>query len=502
MENQDFAILVNTTHKNSALCQLIESTWGKHVQNLFFLTDASSWKRNYIKVTDDDTYSSHMAKTFGAIQYAYDNLRHLNWFFFVCDDRYVFVDNLIKSLASLDYRSNAVYGQLENTWPRDPDLFYPLGGAGILFTRLSLEAFCRSNYSDTHNIYQYEYSDVAIGAICHSINIKLMNISGYFSQPPGFYNISEPQEHVTFHYIRTKEQFEILSRLDKTMTTHNDNPISQRDNTAAGDIPIIFIHTGDSDYLHYSLLQAKLSNCTNSLYLIGNTKTQYQFVQTARLEDYTISAIRFSRSYLHLSPNDSSFELFCLVRWFILRDFMLLNKLERAVYLDSDIMLYDNLQKEWHLAAPYDFAISGVAPPIMITNLSVLDEFCRLMEDTYGSEEGRQSLVRRYVEMQEAGIVGGICDMTFWETLKQSRPDRVLDLSIPDGNGAVYDRNIQLSEGFLMRDGIKQVTWQGGVPFGTRQDGSLARFKGLHFHGEKSRMRFFFHNWLDSLAAP
>jgi hypothetical protein len=104
--------------------------------------------------------------------------------------------------------------------------------------------------------------------------------------------------------------------------------------------------------------------------------------------------------------------------------------------------------------------------------------------------------------MQRAGIIGGICDMTFWEVLRQSRPGKVLDLSLPDSGGAVYDRNIQQSEGFLMQDGIKQVTWQGGAPHGTRPDGTMTRFKGLHFHGEKARMRSFFHNWLDNLAAP
>lgn len=267
--------------------------------------------------------------------------------------------------------------------------------------------------------------------------------------------------------------------------------------------PIIFIHDGNSDYLRYSIAQAALTSHERQICLIGDDSNDcYPYARHYNFRDYIANAITFSKNYLHLSPNDRGFELFCFVRWFILRDFMLLNKLERAVYIDSDIMLYDKLLDDWQAAAGCDIAICGVAPPVMISNIYALDEFCRLLEESYGREEGRNALVQRYKDMRQSGIVGGICDMTFWEIMLQGRRDRVLDLSLPDGNGNVYDSNLQLSHGFVMYDGIKKITWKGGRPFGTRLDGSMVRFKGLHFHGEKERMRAFSHDWFDSLATP
>lgn len=268
-------------------------------------------------------------------------------------------------------------------------------------------------------------------------------------------------------------------------------------------LPIIFIHDGNSDYLRYSLAQAALTNPERQICLVGDDSNDcYPFCKHYPFRDYIANAVAFSERYLHLSPNDSGFELFCFVRWFILRDFMLLNKLEQAVYIDSDIMLYDNLHDDWQAAAGCDIAICGVAPPVMITNIFALDEFCRFMEESYGREEGRKALVRRYEDMQRSGIIGGICDMTLWEIMLQNRRSRVLDLSTPDGSGNVYDCNLQLSHGYVMHDGIKKITWKGGRPFGTRLDGSMVRFKGLHFHGEKKRMGTFYHDWFDSLATP
>ncbi|HIJ88370.1 MAG TPA: tetratricopeptide repeat protein [Desulfuromonadales bacterium] len=211
---QDLAVLVYTTHKYRDRCNLIESSWGKNVDTIFMVTDQSDPRQNYIKVTNNDTYSSQLEKTLYAMLFAHNNLLHLNWFYFVCDDRYVFVENLLNKISELNRFDFSVYGQIGNTWPKDKNLFYPLGGAGILLSKITLIYIIKNIDLDMNKWMRYEYCDVAIGAICQKLGINLVNIEGMFSQPPEFYSISNPGHHINFHYIRTKEQFDALSSVD------------------------------------------------------------------------------------------------------------------------------------------------------------------------------------------------------------------------------------------------------------------------------------------------
>lgn len=247
--------------------------------------------------------------------------------------------------------------------------------------------------------------------------------------------------------------------------------------------PVIFIHYGNSPYLYHSLTQAVLVAPDRPVYLVGDDSNHcHPFVKHWHYTPYSASAFAFAEKYLHLSGNTRGFELFCFQRWFILRDFMAVTGIERAVYLDSDMMLFDDLTQDWNAIGNTPLAICGIMPPAFINNLAVLDLFCRFLEDSYSVPEERTRLQLRYNEMLAAGVIGGICDMTFWEMFRQQHPHLVANLYDIQPPESTYDRNIELSDGFFVKDGTKLIHWQNGNPCGIRADGSLKRLKILHLH--------------------
>jgi hypothetical protein len=114
-------------------------------------------------------------------------------------------------IQKLNKEDNKIYGEIGNTWPNDRSLFYVLGGGGILFNKVSLKSLCAHNRYSIDELNRFFYSDVAIGLIGREAGILNENLPGVYSQPPGFYGINKPHEHISFHYIKTKDQFEYLN---------------------------------------------------------------------------------------------------------------------------------------------------------------------------------------------------------------------------------------------------------------------------------------------------
>ena len=248
--------------------------------------------------------------------------------------------------------------------------------------------------------------------------------------------------------------------------------------------PIVFIHYGHHPYLYHALAQAFLIYPERQIFLIGDDSNHCPpFVQHRHFSNYSTSAFKFAQQYQHLSGNHYNFELFCFQRWFVLRDFMALHQLEKAVYIDSDIMLYDNLEDDWALLGDTALGICGVAPPVFVNNLSALDLFCRFLEESYADPQELDKLRLHFAKMSTSGVAGGICDMTFWEMLAHQQPALIKDLIPAQPLHCDHDRNIELSNGYIMANGLKKITWTDGSPYGTLMDCTPVRFKSLHLHG-------------------
>jgi hypothetical protein len=126
-------------------------------------------------------------------------------------------------------------------------------------------------------------------------------------------------------------------------------------------IPVIFIHNGNQDYFKTVFQQACKLN--TYVFILGAAdRTPMAHFHTGH---YFELAGEFAKHYEHLSTNGYEIELMCFQRWFILQDFMVKHGMDRCFHLDSDTMLYANVDEEYpntnNLTSRYptDAAVTG-----------------------------------------------------------------------------------------------------------------------------------------------
>ncbi|MDF2633467.1 MAG: hypothetical protein K0R78_341 [Pelosinus sp.] len=269
-------------------------------------------------------------------------------------------------------------------------------------------------------------------------------------------------------------------------------------------IPIIFIHYGDSEYLQYSLLQAKRSNKDKDIILIGDeSNNKYPFVKHVNVAE-SASMREFAKVYKHMNFNPHEYELFCIQRWFILRDFMVTHKIEQCYYQDSDVMLYEDIAKEE--LTGFDFAFcGGISAGIsFINNVAALDAFCSFITNCYTQPESRLQLENMYQSIITAIPHGGICDMVFVNLYcNNTNPEKIYDLSIIR-NDAVFDLNVNLTDGYEEWYGCKKIYYTNqGVLCRNLSLDKLIKFKALHFQGNaKKFMKYFLEKVPEECATP
>lgn len=252
-------------------------------------------------------------------------------------------------------------------------------------------------------------------------------------------------------------------------------------------IPVIFIHQGDNDYLKYSLRQAK--NINDTVILIGDhDNNQYEFIQHQKISDYSTTAIRFASVYIHRSPNGHDYELFCFQRWFILRDFLKRNKIDKCYYQDSDVMLCcDVTQNHFH---SYKLALfHGSGHSIFIHDFNKLEEFCSFIENYYKDPSLFNHLIAYHQEKGYPGISDMVLLRIYFEQLG---PSIVKDISHIT-NDSVFDGNINHANGFETVNGRKKVYRIGKEYYFKHLDADkFIKINALHMQGDaKQYMKFF-----------
>jgi hypothetical protein len=249
-------------------------------------------------------------------------------------------------------------------------------------------------------------------------------------------------------------------------------------------LPIVFIHSSYSDYLKYTLAQAKINNPEASIFLIGDKDNdKYSFVEHHQIKKYSSEAGLFSKIYQHHSTSSYNGELFCFKRWFILKEFMAQNKLKQCLYLDSDVLLYADIHEEQEKYHDCIFTLShshGQGFNI-IGSLTILDEFCDFLLKCFFSRPLRNRLLQTAV--QQPWPHGCVSDMVVFHEYQKRTPYKIGDISVVV-NKTKHDHNINLSEGFEMEHGIKKVIWIDNKPYCRDIDtGDMIRFNSLHFQG-------------------
>lgn len=250
-------------------------------------------------------------------------------------------------------------------------------------------------------------------------------------------------------------------------------------------IPIIIVHRGDTFYLKLVLEQIRLFNPHTRICLISDASTdKYCFVEHYNIDDYSKGADAFKMAYIHMSSNPYDYELICFQRWFCIRDFVKTQKIENFLCMDSDVLLYCNIDEVMQQYISYDFTTCNKqGPGCALFNISSISDFCEYLMSMYTEDILLNKMESMYQEIIDNRQLGGVCDMVAFVWFQDNTKCNVIDIAIPT-NGTCFDGCITWGQGFEMEDGKKKVYWIDNLPYGKlMNDQSLVRFYCLHFQG-------------------
>ncbi|HYE18964.1 MAG TPA: hypothetical protein VEA69_11000 [Tepidisphaeraceae bacterium] len=254
-------------------------------------------------------------------------------------------------------------------------------------------------------------------------------------------------------------------------------------------LPIVFVHRGNSAYLPFTLAQAKLASLSSPVVLLGDrTNNQFPFVTHADMSAFAEQAAELAKVYKHRSPNGAPYELFCFQRWFILRDFMRANSLERIVHVDSDVLLYVDVNVEQRLWRDYDLTlVRGVCAGNMFVNRrAAIEDLCDWIWDLYTSADSDAKLDAIHAWRSQTGE--GVSDMVALKAIYDANRSRVAEMTGVRDDDSYWDANIHLAEGFEHDGTIKRIRYHDRLPYGRHLASARdVRFKALHFQGVAKR---------------
>lgn len=256
-------------------------------------------------------------------------------------------------------------------------------------------------------------------------------------------------------------------------------------------IPVVFIHKGDHFYLNYSLSQIKITNPNNPIYLITDSSVpkRFDFVNYININDHFKGAQEFAGIYKHMSTNGYVNELFCFQRWFVLKEFCEKYKLDKLLYLDSDVLLYCNVDETFSKYNDYDFTICKKIGPqsTYFPSREKLEKFCNFIPKLYCDTGYTGRFLQKHQHHLDNNLPGGVCDMTAFAEYQKEPGIKAADLNVIH-SGEMFDDNINEAEGFSMKNGIKDLWLKDRFYYGTLiQNGQNIKFNILHFQGPAKR---------------
>ena len=262
-------------------------------------------------------------------------------------------------------------------------------------------------------------------------------------------------------------------------------------------LPIVFIHTGTSYYLPTTLLQAVVASPRSPRFLLGDWGSLglSQAVRRQPLGRYSVAARELARVFVNFSTNLAPFELFCLQRWLCLAEWMRAHSLDECLYLDSDVMLYSDVELA-RRTVPHGagMTVAGISGHTnFIAKRAVLEAFGQSILDHYTRPGGVEELEHKYRLFRETHAAGGISDMSFFSWFRAANPGQVADISPwvegPDGASA-FDITLDYTVGYDADKGLKAIEISpAGHAFATEiTTGRPVRMHTLHFQGDLSKL--------------
>jgi hypothetical protein len=212
-------------------------------------------------------------------------------------------------------------------------------------------------------------------------------------------------------------------------------------------VPLIFIHRTEDNYIEYVLKQAKRANPKSAVFLIGsesNRKFISAGMQHFLIRDYFEGASQFAKIYKHVSHLEYEYLLFCFQRWFVLRDFMLKQNINECWVIDTDVMVFADLdeprfdnfsfEKNWNSKIP----------------LSKIKDFCKLQMDYFSNDSSFELLktyaIHRGHQRNNEPLISDMVTMNLYyeNYLKEKRTNGVFADSFFDTNLFVSSPGVEM----------------------------------------------------------
>lgn len=251
-------------------------------------------------------------------------------------------------------------------------------------------------------------------------------------------------------------------------------------------LPIIFIHNRNHSYLPLSLWNTRQTNPKSDVILLGDRENAHfgSFVHHFHHRQFARQANELQNVFVNFSTNPSDFELICLQRWMILLEFLEANQIDQCLYLDSDVLLFDEIGSDAQRFQNFGMTVAGISGHTnFIYGRETLALFCRHILDAYVQPDGIAMLEDKYKLFRLSHQAGGISDMTFFTEFRASNPDLVLDISEPI-ESKMFDITITYTHGVKAEGGIKKLIWRENKPYAELLNGSEVEMRSLHFQGD------------------
>lgn len=245
--------------------------------------------------------------------------------------------------------------------------------------------------------------------------------------------------------------------------------------------------------MNIAIAQARKTNPGIEIILLGDSENKaVRGCKHYYCADYFEQAERFAEVFVNYSPNPAEYELFCFQRWFVIKEFLKCHPEYNDVFLycDSDTMLFDDITSDINRLGNAPLAIeSEESPGFTFFNKGTIDEFCLLLMWLYDNSTGKDVIHKKHEVLRSIQATSGISDMTaFRYYCQQIRPGEVIAAERPtkigEGRYSCYDHNVNISNNFRMKNGMKDFKWKNGQPFAYSYDiNDYVLFKGIHFQG-------------------
>jgi len=208
------------------------------------------------------------------------------------------------------------------------------------------------------------------------------------------------------------------------------------------------------------------------------------------------------KNYMNYSTNNLDFERINMLRWVLIRNLAKKEGYQKIFATDCDILYYESVNLGYENFKQYEFTLCAntSAHTTYINNLSVLDDYIKILDSFYGSCQPikigikevdikflKYKLENEYKLIIANNKTGGICDMTFWKILKEQYPAGLVAEMCEIKEDTTYDHTIFECDGYEMSlENTKNIVFNKQDKYPLIYNKILnkkIKFKSIHFQG-------------------